>query len=146
LVLQQHIANQSKQATSAPQPTPGSAFFGGGPTTEPPEKREFTRRTVRELLALYEGKTAFQADKLMDPYKGLWIETEGTIGGIYADNAGAAVATLRNENDLIECRFPADQSRALGRYNNGEPLKVRGKIGTIQNGQQLYLIYCEVIS
>jgi hypothetical protein len=57
-----------------------------------------------------------------------------------------AVAVLRNQNNPIECRFPADQSRVLGRYNSGEVLKVRGKISSNQNGQQLYILYCEVVS
>lgn len=94
----------------------------------------------------YEGKTAFQADKLMDPYKGMWIETDGKTVGLYPDGQGAAIAALRNENDPIECRFSADHSRVLGRYNSGEGLKVRGKISSTQNGQQLYLIYCELAS
>jgi hypothetical protein len=137
----------SQEPSQPPQPSinPNVPFFGGGPTTEPPDQRRYTPRTVRELLALYEGKTAFQADKLMDPYKGMWIETEGKIGGIYADGNGGAVAALRNNDDPIECRFSSDWAKELGRYNNGETLKVRGKLSTSQNGQQIYLIYCEVV-
>ena len=133
-----------KQLAAPPSPAT-SIFLGGGPSTESPEKKEYTTRTVRELLSLYDGKTAFQADKLMDPYKGMWIETDGKIVGLYPDGEGA-VAAIRNGGDSIECRFSSASSRALGRYNNGEELKVRGKISTTQNGQQLYLLYCEVIS
>lgn len=144
--FQEQIDALKRQIASTPPSTANTAFFGGGPTTEPPEKREYTNRTVRELLDLYDGKTAFQADKLMEPYKGMWIETDGKIIGLYPDGQGAATAALRNDTNPIECRFPADQSRALGRYNNGDSLKVRGKISTTQNGQQLYLLYCEVVS
>jgi hypothetical protein len=143
--LKEQLA-QRKTAVQPPQ-VQAPAFFGGGPTTEAPEQRRFTNRSVRELRALYDGKTAFQADKLMEPYKGMWIETEGTIAGIYADgNNGGAVAVLRNNNDTVECRFSADWARDLGRYNNGEVLKVRGKLSNNQNGQQIYLVYCEVLS
>ncbi|WBU29025.1 hypothetical protein OOZ54_20530 [Rhodopseudomonas palustris] len=143
--FQAQIEALKKQMAAPPSPS-SQIFFSGGPTTEPPEKREYTNRSVRDLLSLYEGKTAFQADKLMEPYKGMWLETEGKIVGLYPDGQGAAVAALRNGGDMIECRFPAESSKALGRYNNGEELKVRGKISTVQNGQQLYLLYCEVAS
>jgi hypothetical protein len=121
-----------------PKPTPSVA---GVKRSE----KEFTTRTVRELRALYEGRTAIQADKLMDPYKGLWIATEGNIGGIYPDGAGAVVSMLQG-NDPIECRFSQEWARQLGRFNNGELLKVRGKISPNQNGQQIYLLECEIIS
>jgi hypothetical protein len=39
-----------------------------------------------------------------------------------------SVAVLRNLNDTIECRFGQEWVRALGRYEMGETLKVRGKI------------------
>src|ERR1700722_3078521 len=130
---------RGQQQPPQPSQNPGP-FFSGGPTTDPVSQREYTNRTVQELLGLYKDKTAFQADKLMEPYKGMWIETEGIIVGVYPDGPGAVVP-LKNGDKMIECRFNAQWSRQLGRYNNGESLKVRGKISTTQNGQQLYLLY-----
>lgn len=50
--FQAQIDAPKKQIASAPQLGTNTAFFGGGPTTEPPENREYTNRTVRELLSL----------------------------------------------------------------------------------------------
>jgi hypothetical protein len=33
----------------------------------------------RQLLSLYQGRTALQGDKLIQPYKGTWIEFQGVL-------------------------------------------------------------------
>jgi DNA invertase Pin-like site-specific DNA recombinase len=39
----------------------------------PSGPRQFTDKTARELLALYDGRTPFQADPLIAPHKELWL-------------------------------------------------------------------------
>jgi hypothetical protein len=58
----------------APLPAPPSPISALTATQE----RIFTDRTPGELLALFEGRTQFQAAKLIDPYKGQWMKIHGT--------------------------------------------------------------------
>ncbi|SRR5258708_24939897 len=104
----------------------------------------FTNRTPRQLLALYEGRTVLQADRLMEPYKGLWIVADGQVSNLIPDVAGIT-AVLRNGNDLINARFDKKWELELSRVNDGDTVKIRGKLGDTQNGQQLYLLECEVV-
>lgn len=108
----------------------------------PQSKREFTNKTIRQLRALFEGRTALQGDALIKPFKGLWVETEGEIVLI---NTNPAVVLKMGEQDSVECWFSKDWSNVLARYSNGEKLKVRGQINDTQNGAQLYLKNCEVV-
>jgi hypothetical protein len=121
-------------ATPAPPATP--AF--------PPRdqsKRETSTQTIRQLKALYEGRTALQAEALIKPFKGLWIDAEGEIILI---NANPAVL-LKSGDDMVECWFSKEWVNVLGRYSLHQNLKIRGKISDTQNGAQIYLTDCEVI-
>jgi hypothetical protein len=42
-------------------------------------QKTFPNRTSDELLSVYGGHTALQADKLIEPYKGMWIKAQGSI-------------------------------------------------------------------
>lgn len=135
-------ANQALTGISKNVPTSG----GGSNTLSSADggERKFTNRTPRELLGFYEGRTALQADKLVEPYKGLWIEAGGQIGLVLTD--GDVAVTFREKTDNIECRFDKYKwSRDLSRYNPGDTIKVRGKVSSMQNGQQLYLSECELV-
>jgi len=116
-----------------------------GRTPSNDAQREFTQRTPHELLAFYVGHTALQADKLIEPYKGLWIRAEGTVTFLGPDGSGF-VTVLRSGPDTIECRLGNKWGPELGRLNNGDKLKVRGKISPNQNGSQLYLLEVEIDS
>jgi hypothetical protein len=125
-----------------PPPPPLAA-----PGVKKQDGKEFTTRTPRELLALYEGRTPLQADSLMEPYKGLWIEVEGEVGTILGNSSGlVAVVFSGNEpiKNIIECRFSGQWITALSRYNKGEKISAHGKISSSQNGSQLYLEQCEI--
>jgi hypothetical protein len=104
-------------------------------------ERKFTNRSIRELRALFEGRTILQGDRLIEPHKGLWINTEGTVIMILP----GPTAVINNANDTIECHFGQEWGTDLARYNNGDLMKVRGKISNSQNGQQIYLNECEII-
>jgi hypothetical protein len=109
--------------------------------TRDQSKRETTTKTIRQLKALYEGRTALQAEGLIKPFKGLWVEAEGEITLI---NANPAVL-LKSGGDMVECWFSKEWVNVLGRYSLHETLKVRGKISDTQNGAQIYLTDCEVV-
>lgn len=122
-------------AAEAPTSVPTPALV------QPPE---FTDRTPRQLLAFYEGRTPFQADKLIEPFKGLWIEAESRVLNILPDGQSRSIVVLRDDKDTIECRFGAEWSNAVARKDIGDTMRIRGKISPNQNGQQLYLLDCEI--
>jgi class 3 adenylate cyclase len=109
--------------------------------------RRFTDRSPEHLLAFYVGQTALQADKRMEPFKGMWIRTEGVITLLAADGKGAVCMPRRGQlgtGRSVECRFSEKWVTALSRYDNGETLEVVGRIAPWQNGAQLYVLDCEL--
>ena len=125
---------------------------GAAPNTgQPPNDadREFTTKPPLELLGFYRGRTALQADSLMKPFVGLWVNTEGTLIFLAGDGEGASAAAIRRLNDIgespIDCRFPAKWTVAMSRISIGDIIKFQGKISPSQNGSQLYLSPCELL-
>ncbi len=109
--------------------------------------REYTTRSPEYLLALYVGKTALQADHDMEPFKGMWMKTEGEITFLASGGAGPVCMLRRGTvaaGCSVECHFSNEWTRPLGRYNQGETLRVEGKISRGQQGRQLYLEECEI--
>ncbi len=112
-----------------------------------PPIREFTDRTPRELLALYDGRTPLQADPLMDPFKGKWIKAEGKILNLIPDGIpGASIAVLKDGERIIECRLDARWGNQVRKLSKEDAMGVVGKIALHQNGSQLYLQECEITS
>lgn len=103
---------------------------------------QFATRTVRELRALYEGRTRLQADAFMADEKGKLIEVEGTVVNV---DSGMAFLKVGNMNDYVECRFGPEWNAKLGTFRQGDHMKIRGTIGPNQNGAQIYLQECEII-
>jgi hypothetical protein len=110
-----------------------------------PENKVFIDKTAHELFALYEGRTMLQADQLIEPFKGKWIEAHGKILQLIPDGTpGGTTAVLKDGEKLINCKMGARWNSRLLAFSNGEELKIIGKIGPSQNGQQLYLNECEL--
>ncbi len=129
--------NSDLRARHPPSPTP--------PQLITPPKR-FTTKTAAELLALFRGRTMLQGDELIQPFKRMWIKTEGRIQVIGPDNKGAAVAFVAAGEAPVDCRFGEEKwITPLKRYGNGDIIKVVGWIGDNQSGQQLYLFGCELV-
>ena len=110
-----------------------------------PKDREFTTKTVRQLLSLYEGRTPLQADKLLAPDKQKWI-TVGAIVETLLPEGERSIGVLKSESDTIECRFRKYWKEKLNSLKKGDTIKVIGKISNTQNGSQLYLSDCEIVS
>jgi hypothetical protein len=100
--------------------------------------------TPRDIRSLYEGRTPLQAEELVAPYKGRQMKTQSQVLTILSDGQGGSVAVLDNNSDTIECRFRPQWVSNLSRFNKGDMLKVSGTIADHQNGQQVYLINCEI--
>ena len=106
----------------------------------------FIDKTARELLALYEGRTMLQADILIEPFKGKWIKVEGTILQLIPSGLPRlTTAVLRDGDKIINCGVGPDGNNRLLKLNTGDKLKAVGRIAPSQNGQQLYLLDCELV-
>jgi hypothetical protein len=83
----------------------------------------------------------------MEPYKGKWIVAEGKAINLFADGMpGRSIAVLQSGRFMIECRLDGRWEDIVARTNKGDTMKVEGKIAPSQNGSQLYLTDCEIIS
>ena len=139
-----------RNVSASPQPLPPPPIeipSQSAAEKDVPNVKEPANRTPRQLLALYEGRTPFQADKLIEPFKGLWVESDGEIRNVLPDGRpGHSIAVLKTGNDTVECRFGPEWANHLGRFDIGESIKFRGKISPSQNGSQLYLSECEIVA
>lgn len=140
-------------AQQTPQPPAGMPTANAPSITAPvlppppvlPSTREFTDRTPRELLALYDGRTPLQANPLIEPFKGKWIKASGKILNLIPDGIpDASIAVLQDGNRTIECRLGPQWSKHVLKLNKDDVLTVIGKIAPHQNGSQLYLLECEI--
>jgi hypothetical protein len=111
---------------------------------EPLSSRVWSDRTTDDLFALYNGRTMLQADPLIAPYKGKWIEAEGDILQLIPDQINGSIGVLRDKEHLISCAIGPEWNEKLLKLNTGDRLRVSGKIGPSQNGQMLYLMQCEL--
>jgi hypothetical protein len=100
-------------------------------------------------MAFYkEGLNPIQSDALMQPHKGLWIEADLTADmHMLPDNPHPNTYGLFRdlEGTLVECRFDGRYFNRASRLEKGDKIKVRGKIWSFQNGQQLFLQECDII-
>jgi hypothetical protein len=144
--FQAQIDELRKQIASIPRQSSIGGYYSSRKTEQPVEK-EFTKRTVRELRAIYEGRTRLQADVFIADEKGKLIEAEGTI--VNVDSGMVLLQTGQTEHngmpDYAECRFSPEWNAKLGTYRQNEHMKIRGVIGPNQNGAQIYLQECEII-
>jgi hypothetical protein len=106
--------------------------------------KHFIDKTPEQLLRLYDGLTMLQAEKLIEPFKRMWIKTDARVVLLVLDNKGSVATSLRSGSRNIDCRFGAKWKTSLSRYDSGETIKIIGWIGPDQNGQQLYLRDCEI--
>jgi hypothetical protein len=144
--FQAQIDELRRQIASIPRESSVGGYLGSRKPDKPVE-REFTKRTVRELRAIYEGRTRLQADAFIADEKGKLIEADGTI--VNVDNGMVFLQTGQTEHngmpDFVECRFGPAWNAKLGTYRQNERMKIRGVIGPSQNGAQIYLQDCEII-
>jgi hypothetical protein len=131
----QDALNSLQLRTRVSAPTPPRASTEG---------KQFTDKTVRQLRALYEGRTALQAKVFMADEVGKLIDVEGKI--VRIDDGMAFLDVGPMSGDSVECRFDSHWNPKLATFRNGERMKIRGTIGPNQNGAQIYLQKCEVLN
>jgi hypothetical protein len=113
-----------------------------------PPENIIVDKTPHDLLTCFRGRTALQGMKMIEPYVGRSIETEGKILNLYPHNGGViAVIRTHLDQDTIECPFDHKWRETLlhNEFMIGFTMKVRGKIAGHQNGSQFYLVECELV-
>jgi hypothetical protein len=109
------------------------------------------QKTVRQLLSLYEGRTALEADKLMEPFKGEWIRVSGKVFQVSQATSGEIVVyaevTQNKHTDRVAGSFQVmgnpEKEKRLRQLGIGEQFSFDGKINKSQDEALLYLIECE---
>lgn len=129
-----------------PPVTPSQSIAQVAPTQP---AREFSKLTATQLLAIYNkpGLTNLQSAALVEPYYGLWLDTEVSVISIYPDSQPKRTFGRFKETNggaEIECRFGPEWINQMSRLQTDDKFKVRGKLMTI-NGHIVYLMECEVI-
>jgi len=110
---------------------------------EPPP-REFSKLSARELLMLYEGRTAIQANKQIESYVGLWASAHGYVRSIEGDDL-STIVTLEYGVYVFRCQFLTERwGKALSRLSPRETIDVIGEIHPVQDGREFYLFNCEL--
>lgn len=109
------------------------------PASEPRDAK-YTTKTIRELRAMYEGRTRLQADAFISGEKGKLIDVDGIV-----ENTDSGMVFLYVGTDPVECRLDVKWNTKLATFRKGDRIKVRGVIGPTQNGAQIYLQNCEII-
>lgn len=100
----------------------------------------YTRKTIHDLVALYEGRTAMQAEAFMADEKGKWISTDGKVQLVSPNG----FVLLFDNYVPIQCRFDAKWKAKLGAFRPSEDMKIVGRIGPDQNGAIIDLRECEL--
>jgi hypothetical protein len=152
------VAHKESATFREPDPAPAIAAADAPhqsttPTAVPPPnaitQREFTTRSARELLDVYQtpGLSRLQASKLLEPYVGLWIETDSRVINVLSDTLPDHTYGYFNDpgNAEIECRFGPQWIKQISRLQPGEKVRIRGKIRSITN-TDLNLTDCEIVS
>lgn len=130
-----------------------------GPKVVPPsasptvstEEKQWSGLRPRELFDLIEGHTAFQAAKLIEPYKGLWTEAEGELTGEASpegDGGCSITISLGSPGGKLRhvaLRFDRSWCDKLDGLEPKTVVRARGNI-VAQGGVTLVLSGCELIS
>jgi hypothetical protein len=133
----------TKIITTSPTPVQSPTPM---PVSTPTEERVFTDRTPGELLALFEGRTQFQAAKLVEPYAGKWMRVRGSLNQVMPNGPpGASTVIIMSNGKIIYCNTGPQSSERLMKMGRDDEIGLLGKISPYQSGGPFYLSDCELI-
>jgi hypothetical protein len=142
----EEIVAEEEKTNAAPQTVRSPV---AAPLTQPAgaPMREFAKLTATQLMALYNtlGLSKIQTAKLVEPYQGLWLETEAVVVFVLPDShPRRTYGQFKDDGGaLIECRFGPEWINHISRMNQSDRVKIRGKISSI-NDTAVYLLDCEI--
>jgi hypothetical protein len=109
--------------------------------------------TPDELVEFFEGHTSIQAQKLVAPYIGKWIEVSGLLGDVNPLAEDAAEVTFRPESTMagmpvgvvtVMSFRTKEWVDRLAVLKHKDPIAVQGKIREIRS-LRVYLDDCELL-
>ncbi len=110
-------------------------------------------KTPRQLLGLYEGRTALEADRLMEPFKNEWIKITGKVSQVSLGVSGDILVYLdvieNKHTDEVAGSFNVandpETEKLLRQLGIGDQVTLEGKIYKSQERTLLYLVECEYV-
>jgi hypothetical protein len=106
-------------------------------------KREYIDKSPKDLLSFYKSLTPLQANQLMQPFFGTWVQAPGVVLNVLEGGIDI-VAVVKSDGVAVECRFDKSWDQKLMRLSTGDRIVYQGRIRPDQNGSQLYLDNCEL--
>jgi hypothetical protein len=100
---------------------------------------------MHDLIGLFRGRTSLQADKVIAPFKGLWIRIQGKVNYVGAEGGGSSfLIIIVDGSDQAFCRGQNAAGQDLSALNSGDTVRIEGKISPTQTGGALQLNECQV--
>jgi hypothetical protein len=116
LVLVMRRSSQVPPTASAPQSPTNTV-------NQTPE--DVLGLTPEEVLGWYEQHTSFQADRLLDPYRGKLMRIEGIVTDVRSRDFNGSVTIF---TDALSLEFPKRQAIAVSHIKRGERIAALGRI------------------
>jgi hypothetical protein len=101
-------------------------------------ERRSLERTPEELAKMFENLTDMQAQRLVAPFIGEWLEVSGSLRSVSAARNHVQVMfegpPAGGWGGYVQMYFSAKEwSRRLGLLNRGDRISIRGRIGEIHS-------------
>lgn len=115
------------------------------------DRRIFSPKTSAELVAKLKGLTEIQAERIAEPYLGLWLEEEGVVTDISKESLSDQIAVYMFEDKPgLALYFDASTWGAqVGSFDVGDRISAIGKIKSIQRTWDSGIVSleeCELVS
>lgn len=112
---------------------------------EPPplSARVYVERSPAEIIALFENRTSYQADKLFADYRGKWMAVRGQIWDVRVGEYFVSVPLKADTHSLVMLTFPLSSKDRLTHRQPGEVIEAHGEIEEA-GADHLSLTRCEL--
>ena len=112
-----------------------------------PKERVFSRRTPKELVDMFEGRTNLEAERITQQHIGSWLRVKGKVENISNSSGGSLMVFLGDLFDtppMITLWFEADKwLPKIQTLSKGDEIVVLGKIKEIRRSR-IELELCEL--
>ncbi len=111
------------------------------------------QKTPRQLLALFEGRTELEADKLMEPFKNEPMQVTGKISQVSLSSSGSILVSVevtekKHTDDvagIFDVSGKPEKEKRLRQLSIGEDITFESKVHQHQERGLLLLFDCEYI-
>lgn len=111
------------------------------PSRELDTPRVFTKLTLDQIRAIYEGRTPLQSDILFADEAGKWLANEGKVETV--TSSWLILHDVNDSNKLFQCAFDTTWRTKLSVLRPNDVVKVVGKLAPSQTSNVIILHSCE---